>query len=164
MRDLLRSKNSDAGAAVEYLVNNNIPIKHVEKDELGKGVGAAWWNIKHPTEFHTLWIDDNQIQSDYSYGLSLVVHETVHLQQGPVGALSVLGEQEAWQVQFKVYKDLEKHYPGDQTYAEEIVNLPYGASQTTLEEARDLMLKWDPDYKNVNLLPLYPLNWYFIQD
>ncbi|GAB4449725.1 MAG: hypothetical protein OHK0041_11150 [Anaerolineales bacterium] len=163
LRDLLRSKNEDAKNAVAYLVNNNIPIKHVEKDELGKGAGAAWWNIKHPAEFNTLWIDDSQLQGDYSYGLSLVVHETVHLEQGATWAFSVLGEQEAWKVGFEVYYDLTGHYPGDQQVAENIVNLPYDASRTTLEEARKLMIQWQPDYL-ANWLPLYPLDWYLIRD
>ncbi len=167
LRDLLRSKNADAQKAVDYLVNNNIPVQHVAKDELGEGVGAAWWNIKHPNEFHTLWIDHDQLSQDYNYGLSLVVHETVHLQQGPSWAFSVLGEQEAWQVQFKVYKDLEGHYPGntisEQQIAENIVKLPYDASRKTLEEARKLMIQWQPSYK-ANWLPLYPPDFYFIRN
>jgi RHS repeat-associated protein len=163
LRDLLRSGNSDAKEAVDYLVNNGISIQHVEKDELGEAVGAAWWNIKHPTQFDTLWLDSEELEKDYSYGLSLVVHETVHLQQGAVWALSILGEQEAWQVGFEVYYDLEREYPGDQQVAKSIVELPYDASPETLERARDLMLQFQPDY-GANWLPLYPLNWYLIHD
>jgi len=75
--------------------------------------------------------------------------------------------QEAWQIGFEVYYDREGHYPGStirqQEIAERIVKLPYDASRTTLEEARDLMLQWQPDY-GANWLPLYPPDWYLIQN
>ncbi len=163
MRDALRSKNPEAKKAVEYLVNNGIAFQHVGEDELGEGVGAAWWNKDHPTEFHTLWIDSNELEKDYNFGLSLVVHETVHFEQGPDWALSVLGEQEAWKIGFEVYKDLTGYYPGDQKIAEKIVQLPYDASRTTLEEARNLMIQFSGPAYRADLLPLYPASLYTIR-
>lgn len=159
LRRLLQSKNTDAEEAVDYLVSHNITIEHVEKGSLGEGVGAAWWYKAHPTEFHTLWIDNSELEKDYNYGLSLVLHETIHMKQGPEFALSVLGEQEAWQKGFIFYKDLAGHYPGNQQIAEKIVNLPYNDNPENLEEARNLMLQFNPEYQ-ADLLPRYPISWY----
>ena len=46
------------------------------------------------------------------YALSLVVHEIQHLKQGPLTALSIYGELEAWQAQFNFLLETAGGYSG----------------------------------------------------
>jgi hypothetical protein len=87
--------------------------------------------------------------------LSLLVHETRHLQQGPFTALSVYGELDAWQAGFSFLKEIigSSLHPN----LEQILTLPAGWSRNVLREAASLMMAYAPGYR-INLLPLYPIH------
>ncbi|MDY6878331.1 MAG: hypothetical protein SWK90_19295 [Chloroflexota bacterium] len=92
--------------------------------------------------------------------LALIAHEAKHLEQGPVVALSVYGELEAWQVQYEVFKEIVGASPG--TYEErmawdELSQIPLSYSRDDLEKARELIQYLaGPDYP-INEIPLWPM-------
>jgi hypothetical protein len=90
------------------------------------------------------------------YMLSLLVHEVKHLQQGPIVALSVYGELEAWQTGYRFYHQLNGDYPGK--VIAEITSLPLGWDRAVLSRARELMQLYAGKGYRVDLLPLYPIN------
>lgn len=87
--------------------------------------------------------------------LTLLIHEVKHLQQGLVAALSVYGELEAWQLQFRLYhqKTGAKMHPA----IEKLLALPLSWDRAVLRQARDLMQEYAGKGYRVDLLPLYPL-------
>jgi len=94
------------------------------------------------------------------YLLSLIVHESVHLQQGPLTALSVYGELQAWQTGFDFLRKLDPARLSP--VAEEILRLPFGWDRAVLKLASAWMVRYNPFYR-INRLPLYPLHrefWY----
>jgi hypothetical protein len=90
------------------------------------------------------------------YMLSLIVHEVKHLQQGPIVALSVYGELEAWQTGYHFYHQLSGDYPSD--VIAEIMSLPLDWDRVILSRARELMQVYAGKGYCVDLLPLYPIN------
>jgi len=95
------------------------------------------------------------------YALSLVVHEIQHLRQGPLTALSVYGELQAWQTQFRFLLELVGGYtgvPGQVTAIRELLQLPLGWDRAALAAARHLMREYAGRRYRVDLLPLYPLH------
>ncbi|MCJ7432736.1 MAG: hypothetical protein MUO77_04545 [Anaerolineales bacterium] len=91
-----------------------------------------------------------------AYMLSLLAHEVKHLQQGPIAALSVYGELEAWQTGYRFYHQLSGNYPGK--VIAEIMSLPLGWDRVLLSRARELMQVYASKDYRVDLLPLYPIN------
>lgn len=87
--------------------------------------------------------------------LTLLIHEVKHLQQGLVTALSVYGELEAWQLQFRLYyqKTNSKMHPA----IENLLSLPLGWNRAVLKQARVLMQEYAGKGYRADLLPLYPL-------
>jgi hypothetical protein len=95
------------------------------------------------------------------YTLSLVVHEIRHIKQGPLTALSVYGELDAWQAQFRFLLEIAGGYPGVPGQAaviRELLRLPLGWDRFALQAARGLMRKYAGRLYRVDLLPLYPLH------
>lgn len=92
---------------------------------------------------------------DDQYLLSLVVHETCHLKQGFLTALSVYGELNAWQVGFRFFKEISgvALHP----VIEEVLDLPLNWSRENLSKAALLMKRVSPVYR-IDLLPLYPIH------
>lgn len=88
--------------------------------------------------------------------LTLLIHETRHLQQGPIVALSVYGELEAWQLEFRVYRRLtgRELHPA----LNELMSLPFGWDRDVLRRARVLMQDYAGKDYRVDLLPLFPLH------
>ena len=118
-----------------------------------KNVGAFW------TMFRTIHFNS----AHYSYQtniadvgmLTLLIHEVKHLQQGFILALSVYGELEAWQLQFRLYHQLTSK-PMHPAIAE-LMSLPLGYDRTILKKAVTLMQAYAGKGYRVDLLPLYPL-------
>jgi hypothetical protein len=99
------------------------------------------------------------------YALSLVVHEIQHLKQGPVTALSIYGELEAWQAQFNFLLEIAGGYngvPGQAALIRELLQLPLGWDRLALQAARGLMRQYAGKLYRVDLLPLYPLHHEFM--
>jgi hypothetical protein len=88
--------------------------------------------------------------------LTLVIHEVRHLQQGLWTALSVYGELDAWQLQFREYQRMTGSllHPA----LRELLDLPLGWDRAVLRRARELMQAYAGKGYRVDLLPLYPLH------
>lgn len=94
------------------------------------------------------------------YPLSLVIHEVFHLQQGPLTALSVFGELQAWQAQFHFIRSRVAPYaepPGKDQLIGQLMLLPLGWDRTVLARARSLMKEYAGTRYRADVLPLYPL-------
>jgi len=103
------------------------------------------------------------------YVLSLIIHETFHLQQSILMRLSMKGELLAWQCQKRTYPEIastkgnaigsrnEAYGRGRETneFWEELSKLSPD-SREDLEKARDIMQKIAKGYRS-DALPLYPL-------
>ena len=118
---------------------------------------AARWTADRRIEIHPRYA---QLAPDDPYALSLIVHEVRHLQQGPLTALSIYGELEAWQLQFGLLKTWTGHYRTDvskEDVLQHVMSLHLGWDRAMLEEARRLMQVYAGRQYRVDLLPLYPL-------
>ena len=116
-------------------------------------VGAFW------TGFGNICLNSRRYSYESTltdpYLLSLILHEARHLRQGLAVALSVYGELEAWQLQFRAYQLLAGKTPGNSI--SELLSLPMNWDRTALRRARDLMQTYAGRGYRVDLLPLYPL-------
>lgn len=97
------------------------------------------------------------------YVLSLIIHETFHLNQSIWMRLSMQGELRAWQYQRKTYQKLTNHdigeygqaYPGTKQHWDEIAGLS-SDSREDLKKAQVLTKRVASDYRS-DCLPLFPL-------
>ena len=86
---------------------------------------------------------------------SVLIHEVRHLKQGFLTALSVYGELEAWQLGFRVYRQLT-----GLPYASnllEFMSLPLSWDREVLRRAQVLMQVYAGKKYRADLLPLFPL-------
>jgi len=137
--------------AVEYIRAHRIKIKF---SRARKNVGAFWTpagNIHFNTVHHT----PASVLAN-PRGWTLLIHEVRHLQQGVLTALSVYGELDAWQYEFRVYQRLTKSKL-DPKIAE-ISSLPLNWERENLHRARGLMQEIAGKGYRADLLPLYPLH------
>jgi hypothetical protein len=119
---------------------------------------GARWTIDRRIEIHPKYARDLAISP---YAMSLVIHEVRHLQQGPLTALSVYGELDAWQVQFAFLRGLPAPTPGSETQralVQLLLGLPLGWDRHTLSTARGIMREYAGRAYRVDLLPLYPIH------
>ena len=117
-------------------------------------VGAFWTpfgNIRLNSQYYTYEtpLDELRIKT-------LIIHEVRHLQQGLATALSVYGELDAWQLEFRIYHRIKGRYP--HPIIAEIMNLPLGYDRAVLKQAATLMQNYAGKGYRVDLLPLYPLD------
>jgi hypothetical protein len=100
------------------------------------------------------------------YVLSLIIHETYHLQQSIWTRLSMQGELRAWQYQKQTYPNIAKTkgneigspgeaYGGTKKFWDELFALS-PESREDLAKAQDMMTTISPGYRS-GCLPLYPL-------
>jgi hypothetical protein len=88
---------------------------------------------------------------------ALFIHEVCHLKQGFFVALSVFGELEAWQTEFRVYKSITNKplIP----ILEELLSMPPNTmDRNHLRRAREIMMQYAGKGYGANWLPLYPIN------
>lgn len=116
-------------------------------------VGAFWTvfgNIRLNSHYYTYEtpLDDLRIKT-------LIIHEARHLQQGLLTALSVYGELDAWQLEFRVYHRIKGKYP--HSAIEELMTLPLQYDRIILKKAVNLMQAYAGKGYRIDLLPLYPL-------
>ena len=134
---------------VNYLREKRVPIVF-KKDN--SAVGAAW-TVTRSIKINTIHFGPEKI--DHPRLLSLIVHETRHLQQGFFTALSVYGELDAWQIDFNFQKSLMGKYPTPEI--EELCSLPLVFDRRVLQHTRQLMQAYAGKGYRIDLLPLYPL-------
>jgi hypothetical protein len=120
---------------------------------VGPHVGAFWTvfgNIRLNSHYYTYDtpLDELRVKT-------LVIHEVRHLQQGFITALSVYGELDAWQLEFKVYHRVKGRYP--HPAIAELMELPLAYNRDVLKQAAKLMQDYAGKGYRVDLLPLYPL-------
>jgi hypothetical protein len=154
------SEVGDEGqAAVRYILSNKTQIgfKRVRPN-----VGAFWTvfgNIRLNSMYYTYdtSLDDLRIKT-------LIIHEARHLQQGFITALSVYGELDAWQLEFRIYHRIKGMYP--HPAIEEIMTLPLEYDRSVLKKAAVLMQAYAGKGYRSDLLPLFPAGrevkyWFF---
>lgn len=145
-------QSSDEGSeAVEFvrLHNVKVAIKPARKS-----VGAFWTlnrrfylNAHHYTKESTL--------GDNPRAITIFIHEVRHLQQGPITAISVYGELDAWQYEFRLLKKMlgRDLHP----LLEELLSLPLNFDRNNLHRARKLMHKFAGFWYCAWILPMYPI-------
>jgi len=126
---------------------------HVGFWKARKNVGA-FWTLLRSIQFNSLYYS-HETKIDNIDMLTLLIHEVKHLQQGMILALSVYGELEAWQLQFRLYHQLTAK-PMHPAIAE-ILSLPLEYDRAILRRARDLMQAYAGKGYRADLLPLFPL-------
>jgi hypothetical protein len=87
---------------------------------------------------------------------TLFVHEVRHLQQGTLTAMSVYGELDAWQYEFRLLKRLTGKTLKPEL--EELLTLPLSFDRVTLKKAQQLMTKFAGFWYGAWSLPLYPIH------
>lgn len=136
--------------AVEYVRTNRIKfsIKRARKS-----VGA-YWDLLQRIYLNSRHYNKESIMND-PRAVTIFVHEVRHLQQGRVTAMSVYGELDAWQYEFRLYKKLTGLQLKPQL--EEILTLPLNGDRATLSRARKLMHEFAGFWYGAWILPLYPI-------
>lgn len=121
-----------------------------------QSAGARWTLAGH-IQIHPRYLNG---APNAPYTLSLIIHEIRHLQQGPLTALSVYGELDAWQAQFGFLKSFSPEEHPLPAYTESIaalMSLRLDWDRSNLARARGLMKAYAGDRYRIDLLPLYPL-------
>jgi hypothetical protein len=143
--------------AANYILDNNVHISF--RNQLWGGGG---WGLDG-----NITLDDSlENKTDDPFLVGLVAHEAYHLEQGPAWALSKIGEIEAWKLGFAVQRDFShQELIG---ISKKIADLDLDNAYDDPQPAIDLIHKYnevadDPVYNFMfNLLPKYPVSWYFI--
>src|SRR5512140_3239534 len=147
----LEHSGPEASAALTYIHEHRIRVG-VHAQPTG-----ARWTVRRHIDVSPHFVEG---APDDALALSLVIHEVRHLQQGPLVALSVYGEMEAWQLQFRFVKTVTGRYAADPRSAQlldEIVQQPLGWDRAVLQKVRGLMREYAGPRYRIDLLPLYPM-------
>lgn len=146
------AESSEEGAeAVRFVREKNI---RVGLKRARRSVGAFWtWtrsfylNKLHYTAESAL---------EHPRAITLFVHEVRHLQQGVLTAMSIYGELDAWQYEFRLYKRLTGKTLKPEL--EELLALPLSFDRKTLKHAQQLMTRCAGFWYGAWILPLYPIH------
>lgn len=136
--------------AAGYLRGHNT---HIGFWRVRKNVGA-FWTLLGTIHLNTLHYSLATNPADPRL-TTLLIHEVKHLQQGLHIALSVYGELEAWQLQFRLYHQLTNARV--HKAIEEMLALPLNWDRAILQRARELMQEYAGKGYRADLLPLYPM-------
>lgn len=146
------SESSEEGAeAVRFVREKKI---RVGMKRARRSVGAywAWTKSFYLNKVH--YTMESALENPRA--VTLFVHEVRHLQQGILTAMSVYGELDAWQYEFRLYKKLTGKELKPEL--EELLSLPLGNDRAVLKKAQGLMTKFAGVWYLAWLLPLYPLH------
>jgi hypothetical protein len=151
LTERLSSSCGDIGQWTQDLI-------HRKKIQIGckrHGHGAAAsWDVFNPRR---IWLDDEYrdvgaLSADqFAEMLSLIVHEAVHLDQPFFRRLTVIGELEAWQTGFRVFRQLAGRYPN--ALAARMMELPLQRHKSNISLTRQLMKQFNRAYLAEWLLP-----------
>ena len=146
----LHHYGEEGRAAIAYLKSQRTKINFKRtKPSIG-----AWWTIFRNINLNTRYYSyENSLNNIRVY--TLVIHETRHLQQGFFTALSVYGELDAWQLEWRIYYRMHGRYP--HPAIEELMSLPLGWDRDVLRRSVHLMQAYATKGYRADLLPLYPL-------
>ncbi len=139
--------HSGAEGQIAYQYLNQFRVRVSVRNQF---TGARW------TIFRNIQLSPRYLNpKEELYALSLLVHEVHHLRQGFFQALSVQGELEAWQLQFRFYQTLGTK--NRWAVIDTLATLDT-ASRTDLNHAVTLMRKFAGKKYHANWLPLFPIN------
>ncbi len=146
----LTEKGDLGKESAEYIRQNKVSLKFKRYSE---STGARWFlfqQITLNTHYYSMETDLDEPKL-----LSLLVHEVHHLKQGTLTAFSVYGELDAWQVEYRFYKEIHavKLHPA----LEEILRLPLNYDRNNLRHAAKLMQDAAGKGYRIDLYPLYPI-------
>ena len=157
----LREAGSPGAKAIELIQKKKVKLGFFKQYKSG----AGWTLLRNIT-----LAPDMDLKKPYA--LSLIIHETLHLEQSLLMRLSMRGELLAWQYQERAYFELtEKQigasgqaYGGTRKHWDKLIQLS-ADSREDLEEAQDVTRDIAPGYRS-HCLPLYPLHqevWYYLR-
>jgi len=146
------SKCSEEGAAAVRFVRKN--QVRVGLRRARKSVGAFWWWGKSFYLNKVHYTRESALENPRA--LTLFVHEVRHLQQGALTAISIYGELDAWQVEFRLYKKMMGRTLKPEL--EELLGLPLSSDRAVLKRARQLMHQHAGFWYGAWILPLYPIH------
>lgn len=119
-----------------------------------KSVGA-FWTLTRKFYLNSFYYSmESSLENPRAW--TLFVHEVHHLKQGFRTAMSVYGELDAWQVEFRLFKKLTGKILKPEL--EELLNLPLNFERDNLRHARKLMTKFAGFWYGAWILPLYPID------
>ncbi|GMV34059.1 MAG: hypothetical protein DYG85_09630 [Chloroflexi bacterium CFX1] len=146
------SESSEEGAeAARFAREKNI---RVGMKRARRSVGAFWTLGKSLYLNKVHYTMESALEEPRA--TTLFVHEVRHLQQGIFTALSIYGELDAWQYEFRLYKKLTGRTLKPEL--EELLALSLGHDRATLRQARSLMTKFAGFWYLAWLLPLFPIH------
>ena len=146
------SESSEEGAAaVRFVREKKI---RVGMRRARKSVGAFWTLSRAFYLNKAHYTMQSALENPRAW--TLFGHEVRHLQQGIPTAMSVYGELDAWQLEFRLYK----HLAGKtlRPELEELLALPLNFDRNVLKHARHLMTKFAGFWYAAWILPLYPIH------
>lgn len=146
----LDAMGEEGRSAADYLRQHKT---YIGFRRVRKNVGA-FWTVQRTIHFNTEHYSLASNPADPRL-TTLMIHEVKHLQQGPILALSVYGELEAWQLQFRLYHamtNVKMH-----SAIEEMLSLPLNWDRAVLRRAAELMQVYAGKGYRSDLLPLYPI-------
>jgi hypothetical protein len=139
----------EAQATAEFIRKRRIKLGF---RKASPAVGAFWYVDGNIYLNNVLYSLDTKVENPRV--LCLVLHEAYHLKQGMLTALSVYGELEAWQIDFRLYSRLSSRSPSGALA--ELLALPLSWDRAMLRQARTLMQAFGGKGYRADLLPLYP--------
>ena len=136
--------------ASEFLRNRRTKIGFYK---VGESAGAFW------TPFNLICLNSFYYSRETPFDnlklKTLIIHEAWHLQQGYMRALSVFGELEAWQLEFRVYHNMMGRYP--HPAISELMTLPLEYDRVVLKQAASCMQAYAGKGYRIDLYPIYPI-------
>lgn len=157
--EIFNNGGPDGVFGVEYITKRNIHIKVGHRLDLRGIIGkvSAWYVedeyiVLNPRKYSLEKMPDE-------WGLSLIVHEAKHIEQGVLKAFSIYGELEAWQVGIRVAERLGYNYAGRSQRNEKIKRLPL--HENSVDKFAEIIKENSPGYyRGLQLLPRLPNpNW-----
>jgi hypothetical protein len=119
-----------------------------------KSVGAFFTLTKRiylNAHYHTY---ESSLENPHAW--TLFIHEACHLKQGVVVAMSIYGELEAWQTEFRVFQKISGKPL--KPILNELLAMPLGMNRANLRRAREIMMEHAGKGYGANWLPLYPIH------
>ena len=144
----LNAASQEGAFAVDFIRKRKVKVSFRKQKATG-----AMWSLNGNIYLNSNSFSLSTSASD-AFMLSLVAHEALHLKQGMVTALSVLGELEAWQLGFRVYQALGARIFG--SALNELMGLSISYDRDKLRKVRFLMQAHAGKGYRIDLLPLYP--------
>jgi hypothetical protein len=147
----VKQSSAEGREAVEYVLahKTRVGIKRARKS-----VGAFCTITRNFYLNSVHYTHETALENPRAW--ALFIHEVCHLKQGFFTALSIYGELEAWQTEFRVYKGIVGRplVP----ILEELLSLPFGMQRAPLRRAREIMMQFAGKGYGANWLPLYPIH------